>query len=174
MNQPDSYSQSWFLQTEQCKDSCVYSAYLVYVCPEFRQDSGQRWDRTIVWHSEILWNSQQHTKQQLIISFLCQSALSLCACNIVGHPSELILTLGSRDHYISLQLWISVGSKNQPSSKVLLWISLDMGRHRYRPAQVDAGRPARISAKQLLWNELKPFAHILQAHPSTKLIRIWY
>lgn len=61
---------------------------------------------------------------------------------------------------------------------MLLWISLDMGRHRYRPTQLWqvwmlAGQ-RELSAKQLLWNEFKPFAHILQAHPSTKLIRIWY
>ena len=70
---------------------------------------------------------------------------------------------------ISLQVWISVGSKNQPSSKVLLWISLDMGRHRYRPTQLWqlwmlAGQ-REYQQNNCCEMSFKPFAHILQAHP---------
>jgi len=79
---------------------------------------------------------------------------------------------------ISLQLWISVGSKNQPSSKVLLWISLDMGRHRYRPTQLWqlwmlAGQREyqQNNCCEMSSNLLLTFCKLI---PSTKSIRIWY
>ena len=77
---------------------------------------------------------------------------------------------------ISLQLWISVGSKNQPSSKVLLWISLDMGRHRYRPTQLWqlwmlAGQREYQQNNCCEMSLLLTFCKLI---PSTQLIRIWY
>jgi len=73
----------------------------------------------------------------------------LCACNIVGHPSELILTLGSRDDFPAT-LDISRVDKSAEQQSA----SLDIPGYGPSSVQaypvvagVDAGRPARIISK---------------------------
>ena len=159
MNQLNLYSHSWFLQIEQCKDSCVYTDNLVYVLNSIRiQDKD--WDRTMTF-----WNSQQHKTTNASCSQVLFATLLATRLN-----QFWILGLG----IISLKLWISGVSKNQPSSKVLLWISLDMGGHWYRPTQLWqlwmwAGWECENINKTTLSNA-SFCSHSAFAHPSTKLI----